>query len=137
MGKENETQRIVPLREGLFTKESDKCFLIGNRCESCHQLFFPSRPFCFTCFSDRMETVKFGSKGKLYSFTTSSMPSLHFEPPYTVGWVDLEDGIRVFAPIERSKNQDLAIGMEMELVIDELWQEGDESVVGYKFKPKG
>ena len=84
-----------------------------------------------------METVEFGDKGKLYSFTTSLMPSLHFEPPYTVGWIALEEGIKVFARIERGNNQNLVIGMEMELIIDELWQEGDKSVVGYKFRPKG
>ena len=127
----------IPFRQGLFTEEANKFFLIGNRCEACGQLFYPPRPFCFNCFRKAMQTVKLGNRGRLYSFTTSYMPSTHFEPPYTVGWVDLEDGIRVFAPIERSKNQDLAIGMEMELVIDELWQEGDKSVVGYKFKPKG
>jgi uncharacterized OB-fold protein len=135
MGKENEKQRIVPLRGGLFTIESDKFLLLGNRCEICDQLFFPSRPFCFTCFSDRMETVKLGGKGKLYSFTTSYMPSLHFKPPYTVGWIELLEGIRIFSPIIKREEQNLEIGMEVELVVEELWVEENKSIIGYKFRP--
>lgn len=135
MGEEKETKKIVPFREGLFVEESNKVFLVGNRCETCGQIFFPSRPFCFDCFSDRMEPIKLGKKGKLYSYTTSYMPSLHFEPPYTVGWIELAEGIRIFAPIKVGGGQKLEMGMDVELIIDELWQEEDKSIVGYKFKP--
>lgn len=132
---EDKGKQIVPFREGLFVKESNGVFLIGNRCEICGQIFFPSRPFCFDCLSDRMELSKLGKKGKLYSYTTSYMPSLHFAPPYTVGWIDLAKGIRIFAPIEVSEGQNLEMGMDVELVIDELWQEEDKIVVGYKARP--
>jgi uncharacterized OB-fold protein len=27
------------------------------------------------------------------------------------------------------------VGMEMELVIEKLWEEGDKEIIGYKFKP--
>lgn len=127
--------KSVPFREGLFTSESGKVFLVGNRCKACGQSFFPSRPFCFSCLGKEMQTVKLGSKGKLYSFTTCHMPSLHFEAPYTVGWVDLEGGIKVFAPIVSGGAEELEPDMKMELVIEELWREDDTSVIGYKFRP--
>jgi hypothetical protein len=82
-----------------------------------------------------METIKLGRRGKLYSFTTSHMPSAHFQPPYTVGWIDLAEGIRILSPIEKTEGQELQIGMEMELVIDKLWQEGNRRAVGYKYRP--
>jgi uncharacterized OB-fold protein len=82
-----------------------------------------------------METIKLGRRGKLYSFTTSHMPSTHFRPPYTVGWIDLAEGIRIFSAIKRTEGQELQIGMEMGLVIDELWQEPDRRIVGYKYQP--
>lgn len=128
-------KKNFPFREGLFKKESNKSFLIGNRCEICGQIFFPSKPFCFNCFNKKMQTIKFVPKGKLYSFTTVYMSSVHFEAPYTVGWIDLTEGVRIFTPIKVSEGQSLEIDMEMELVIDELWQEEEKSVVGYKFSP--
>jgi uncharacterized OB-fold protein len=128
-------QKSIPFREGLFIEESNKVLLLGNRCEICSQIFYPPRPFCFNCLSKKMQTIKLGNKGRLYSFTTAYMPSVHFEAPYTVGWIDLAEGMRIFAPIKKSEGQTLEIDMEMELVIDEFWQEGDRNVVGYKSRP--
>ena len=82
-----------------------------------------------------MHTTKLVGKGRLYSFTTSYMPSLHFEAPYTVGWVDLEEGVRVFAPIVSDSVEELKMDTEVELFIEELWREEDRSVIGYKFRP--
>jgi uncharacterized OB-fold protein len=132
---EEETKESIPVREGLFAQEGDKAYLIGNRCEDCGQVFFPPRAFCFHCSSQKMETITLGNRGKLYSFTTSHMPSTHFQPPYTVGWIDLMEGVRIFSPIKKTEGQLLQVGMEMELVIDELWQEANGRVVGYKYRP--
>ncbi len=132
-----EAREEIPLREGLFVQEANRAYLIGNRCEKCGQVFFPSRAFCFQCSGAKMETIKLGSRGTLYSFTTSHMPSTHFLPPYTVGWIDLAEGIRILAPLKKTEGQELRIGMEMGLVIDELWQEGNRRIVGYKYQPLG
>jgi uncharacterized OB-fold protein len=130
-----EPKEHIPFREGLFVQEAGNAYLVGNRCKDCGQVFFPSRAFCFQCSSQRMETIKLGRRGQLYSFSTSHMPSTHFLPPYTVGWIDLAEGIRIFSPIKDTEGQELQIGMEMGLVIDELWQEGDRRIVGYKYRP--
>jgi len=63
------------------------------------------------------------------------MPSLYFVPPYSVGYVDLPEEVRVFAPLVTSEQTPFAVGMEVELVIERLWEEGDKEVIGYKFKP--
>jgi len=125
----------VPFREGLFLMEDERAFLLGNKCATCGQIYFPSRPFCFECFGEAMNPIRLGAQGTLYSYTVSYMPSAHFTPPYTAGWIDVVEGIRVFAPIRVKEGQTLDIGMKMELVIDELWQEGERSVVGYLYRP--
>jgi len=63
------------------------------------------------------------------------MASTHFPPPYAIGLVDMPEGVRVFAPLKITEDQPIRIGMEMEVMIEELWQEDDKKVVGYKFKP--
>ena len=130
-----ETKEEIPIREGLFVQEANGAYLIGNRCEDCGQVFFPSRAFCFQCSSQKMETIRLGNRGRLYSFTMSHMSSTRFLPPYAVGWIDLAEGIRILSPLKKTEGQELQIGMEMELVIDKLWQEGNRRIVGYKYRP--
>jgi uncharacterized OB-fold protein len=127
--------KIVPFREGLFAEDPRLAYLIGNRCRECGQTFFPSKPFCFSCFCKAMETVHIGARGTLYSFTTCHLPSGRFKPPYTVGWIDLPEGIRIFAPVKLRKDQALKIGMPMDLVIDRLWRDGNIAILGYKYRP--
>jgi len=63
------------------------------------------------------------------------MPSMHFEPPYAIGYVVLPEGVRIFAPLEIVEGKPFEIDMEMEVVIEKLWQEDDNEIIGYKFKP--
>lgn len=133
MGEEK--METFPFRKGLFIEESEMAFLIGNRCKACGRVFYPPRPFCFDCFGEEIEPVKLGNRGRLYSYTVCHMSSLHFASPYTVGWIDLEEGIRIFAPIKIGEDERIEIGMEMELVIDDFWEEEGRRVVGYKYSP--
>ena len=82
-----------------------------------------------------MEKIDLSRNGKLYSFTIVHMPSEHFTPPYAIGWVELPEGIRVFSQIRYWQEYPLQIGMDMELVIDTLWQEETKEIKGYKFQP--
>ena len=124
-----------PFRKGLFIEDSETVFLIGNRCKACGRIFYPPRPFCFDCLDDKIEPVKLGSRGRLYSYTICHMPSPHFTPPYMVGWVDLSEGIRIFAPLKMEVDERIWIGMEMKLVIDDFWEEEGRRAVGYKYSP--
>jgi uncharacterized OB-fold protein len=125
----------VPVREGIFHEGPDGSVLLGNKCGSCGQVFFPKVAFCLTCCHDEMKEIEVGPRGKLYSYTVSHMPSSHFEPPYAVGYVDMPEGVRVFAPFEINEAKPFCIGMEMEAVIKNLWQEGEKEVTGYVFRP--
>jgi uncharacterized OB-fold protein len=89
-----------------------------------------------------VEDVLLSRKGKLYSFTVNFFPPPIFhspEPfvPYANGLVELPEGIRVSTMIGPGYDQNnLKVGMEMELIIDKLYEdkEGNE-VVSWKFLP--
>ena len=69
--------------------------LEGSRCDSCGTVFFPPRALCAHCSGAvATEHVELGPRGHLYSLT-----NLHVGPiaPCAVGYVDLEDGVRVLA----------------------------------------
>ena len=125
------------IREGAFRETPEGVVLLGNRCKSCGQVFFPKAGVCFNCFSENMEELPLSRRGKLYSYSIGRMASLHFEPPYALGYIDLPEGVRVLSPlkIEESEYGSLRIGMEMEVIIEKLWQEGDKEVIGWKFEP--
>lgn len=127
----------VPIREGTFIESAKGGILLANRCKSCGQTFFPKSSICFNCFSEDMEEMELSRIGKLYSFATAYMPSVHFQPPYTVGMVEMPEGMRVFGPlkIQEGERERLRVGMEMEVIIEKLWEEGETEVIGYKFKP--
>ena len=128
------TERI-PVKEGIFTESPDGAILLANRCKSCKQIFFPKVVSCLSCFNEDMEELKLSRKGKLNSYTIGYMPSSHFQPPYAIGYVDMPEGVLIFTPLRIVENKPFNIGMEMEVTIETLWQEGDNEVIGYKFKP--
>jgi len=125
----------VPIREGAFIEGPDGGRLLANKCKFCGQVFFPKASTCMACYHDQMEEVLLSRRGKLYTYTVGHMPSSHFMPPYAVGYVDLPEGVRVFAPLKMLEDTPFKTGMDMEVVIEGLWREGDTEVWGYKFMP--
>lgn len=125
----------VPIKEGIFMGEGAEGILLANRCEKCSQVFFPKAEVCLSCFHEQLEDVHLSREGTLYSYTTARMPSSHFTPPFSVGFVDMPEGVRVFSPLKEVENRAFKVGMRVKLVIEKLWEEGDKEVVGYKFVP--
>ena len=125
----------IPIRAGAFVESPEGGKLIAGKCKSCGQIFFPKAVFCLSCFSQDMDELMLDRKGRLYSYTIGHMPSLHFKPPYAIGYVDMPEGVRIFAPLKMLEDKPLRVGMDMELVIEKLWEEGDKEIIGYKFRP--
>jgi uncharacterized OB-fold protein len=127
----------VPLVKDAFTETAEGGKLVGNKCKKCGQVFFPKARTCLNCFNEDMEDVVLSRRGKLYSYTIGRMPSMHFWPPYCLGFMDIPEGVRIFGPlkVEESEYGQLKIGMDVSLVIEKLWQEDDKEIIGWKFEP--
>lgn len=124
----------VPIREGLFT---DNCSgsLLGKRCKICKQILPPLAPLCYNCSSEDLDDLPLSHRGKLYSYTVIHVPHIHLSSPYAVGVIDLPEGLRIYSPIKRWQDKPLEIGMDMELVIDKAWEEGNKEIIAYAFQP--
>jgi len=125
----------VPFKEGLFEEVNGNQTLVGSKCQSCGQIFFPAISVCLNCISPSVQSIYLSHDGKLYTYTTVYIASAHFQPPYTVGWIELPEGIRIFSQIRGWQEQPLKIGMDMQMSIEKLWQDGDKEVIGYVFQP--
>jgi uncharacterized OB-fold protein len=124
----------IPLREGMFTNGISGD-LVGFRCKSCNHALPPLSTICFYCRGDKLERLQLSRYGKLHSYATVYMSSGHFEAPYIIGYIDLPEGIRMVTPLKERAGKPFKVGMDMELVVEKLWDEGDEEVIGPKFQP--
>jgi uncharacterized OB-fold protein len=137
----SDTKNRVPVREGLWTQPTTtdgKSQLIGSRCVSCGELFFPKQDsgLCSYCQSRDLEEVRLGSRGKIYSFTVvMQRPPVYYqaEVPYAIGFVELPEGIRIETLFTGCDLDFLRIGMDVEMVLERLYEdeEGAE-VVAYR-----
>jgi uncharacterized OB-fold protein len=76
--------------------------LIGARCGACGTAWFPRRPICPSCAAPEPERLLLGPSGTLYSWSTVHVSSSR-PVPYTLGYVDLDEGVRVLATITTDK----------------------------------
>lgn len=77
---------------------TDDGALRGGRCEQCAALSFPRAYICHQCNSTDIAAHEIPGRGSLYSFTTVHI-SPTFDTPYTLGYVDLEGGLRVLGQV--------------------------------------
>src|SRR5699024_9098098 len=86
-------------------------------CNVCDSRSFPPREICIQCMSYDLKTVDLPDKGTLYSYSTVHVSSAK-ETPYTLGYVDMIDGIRVLGQIKSNGNH-LKIGINVKLIVKE------------------
>jgi uncharacterized OB-fold protein len=131
----------IPFKDGLFTwplVPGEQPFLLGNKCRSCGKLYFPKTALCPDCLKDdTLEEVKLSQRGKLYTYTIVRVPSPGFKVPYAFGYIDLPEGVRVCSQICAAEplEENLKLGMEMELSIGQVREEAGEPIIGYLFCP--
>lgn len=128
--------------EGLFVEPRSATAtpqLLGSRCPECGEVTFPKQQRCAHCASEAVVETALSPRGTLYSFSNVNYPvpeGYRGPVPYGVGIIELPDGVRIMAHLTESDPARLAVGMDMELVIDRLFTEEDGTeVIGFKFRP--
>ena len=136
----------VPAVEGWLRMDADDPRLLGTQCQACKTYFFPKETFfCRNpdCASTELDEVPLSNRGRLWSFTNScyAPPAPYVAPdpfePYAIAAVELErEKMVVLGQVISGVGvEDLEAGMEMELVLDTLFEKDDEEVVVWKWKP--
>lgn len=117
-----------------FERPVDGPRLLGARCRACGRVFHPRVSICFECLGGDLQVVPLGRVGTLECFTTVHMPAERIAAPYTVGYVKLPEGLRIFAPIDAPIDA-LGVGMPMRLADFRLGPEGS-AALAYCFVPE-
>lgn len=123
----------VPIREGLFRTDETGITLLGARCTRCGHISFPKRDFCTVCLGEEQEELPLSREGELHTFSILRVGDNHFSAPHPIGMVNLPERVRVTAPLVYRPAEDYAIGQKVRIVPDELWEEEDRVVTGYRF----
>ena len=127
------------VQDNLLSETGPSGKLCAHKCSACAQVFFPRNPntdACLSCLKGKLEDVELSGKGWLHSFATSALPSKRIKAPYTCGYLDLDEGVRIFCRLHPDHAQgDIATGMRTSIVPGVLWETEEERVFGYFFKP--
>ena len=139
------SKKRTPTIEGWFT-EGDEPRLLGTQCQACKTYFFPRlENYCKNpdCQGTEFREVPLSNRGKLWSFTNNCYPppppyvaSEPFEP-YAIAAVELEtEKMVVMGQVAKGFDVgDLKAGMEMELVIDTLFEDEENAYTVWKWRP--
>lgn len=90
--------------------------LLIQQCKACGSLQHPPWPSCAKCGSFDMGHQAMSGRGEVYSFTVVHSPVVApFKPPYNVVLVRLEEGVNVISEIRGVPNDQIRIGMQVEV----------------------
>ena len=110
-------QPIFDLAERVQVEaDAGGAVLIGMRCADCQTCAFPQRAFCCNCGSSNVAVARLANRGELYSFSTVHISSTR-ETPYVIGYVDLDDGVRVMGLILTASEP--GIGQRMVIIAND------------------
>ncbi len=116
--------------------------LILLRCRSCGTfqsptayLGVPVRPRCLGCLADELEWSASSGHATLYSYALMHQcydEAFADELPYNIAVVETEEGVRLTSQVVGCDNDELRIGMALEVVFERL----SDDVAIPKFRPR-
>ncbi len=141
-----EAKTPTPAIEGWFQIDPSDPRLLGSRCQRCGTYFFPKETvYCRNpgCAGTEFEELPLSRRGKLWSFTNNcyAPPAPYVSPdpfaPYAIAAVELEEEQMVILGqvTPGVAVEELKAGMEMELVMDTLYEDEEREYLVWKWKP--
>jgi len=140
------TKTRVPAVEGWFTTDARDPALLGSRCRSCGTYAFPRETFfCRNprCEGTEFDEVPLSRRGRVWSYTdaryTPPAPYVAADPyvPFCIAAVELaeEKMVVMGQMVPEVTVDDLAVGTEVELVVDVLYEDDDHQYLVWKWRP--
>lgn len=117
-----------------WREENGRLRLLGSRCLQCQTSAFPHHSTCPSCGHESQESAELSDTGTIYTFSHIHVAPKTFTVPYTTGYIDLPEGVRLFGQIEGPPSE-IAIGQKVAVVLGTIrTDETGSPVLSYKFK---
>jgi len=97
--------------------------LVVQRCTGCGALRFPPRELCSACLATEAAWQEVSGRGEILSYYVMHQiyhPGFAAEVPYAVVVVKLEEGPKLTSNVVDCPLDEIAIGMPVEVVFEEL-----------------
>ncbi|WP_419996425.1 Zn-ribbon domain-containing OB-fold protein [Streptomyces boninensis] len=95
--------------------------LLFQRCTGCRTARFPWLPGCNSCGSPEWTAEEAAGEGTVYSYVVMHHPRFEaFEPPYAVGLIELDEGVRMISNVVGVPYDKVRIGMPVRLEFAEV-----------------
>ena len=109
-------------------------YLKGYRCKKCGQLDFPKLSPCPSCWGEEFDVVPLSRQGKLYSFSDNFIGQAGMKTPYSFGYIDLPEDLRIFAQLEGEPGS-FRCDEDVELTVGPVRDNRDGvPLISYKFR---
>lgn len=130
--------QIKPYEKIYYGFKDGKPYLIGSKCQKCGYVAFPKKVVCPACITNgSMEDIELSRRGSIDTFSILHVAPPGFPVPYTVGYVCLPEGPRIFSNLSYS-GETIEIGDSAELIVGKIRDdESGNEVIGYLFKVGG
>jgi uncharacterized OB-fold protein len=122
MGHAEQSPETVGYWEGIRAGE-----LRIKRCAGCGKLHHPRRILCMECGSEAFDWVTCEGAGTVYTFSTvyrAPVREFDHDIPYTVGVIELREGVFVFSRILPPEGGEVSIGARVSLTFRECGSHG-------------
>ena len=134
-----------PAVDGWFTTGPEPA-LVGSRCTTCGSTFFPrTQGFCRNpqCSGEEFEDTDLSRRGRVWSYTDAQyqppppyVPATDPYEPFALAAVELPEGIVVLGQVAAGYGvADLAVGREVELVVEPLYTDDTGVRTIWRWKP--
>jgi uncharacterized OB-fold protein/acyl dehydratase len=92
-----------------------------QRCGTCGALRHPPGPMCPSCHSVARDHVKAAGRGAVYSYVVHHHPPVPGrEPPFVVGLIELEEGVRMVGNVVGCPPAAVHIGMPVHVTFERI-----------------
>jgi uncharacterized OB-fold protein len=106
-----------------------------QRCATCSHVYFPPRPFCPQCASQKVGVFRASGRATLYSYVIHHRAAPGFVPPYSIAVVQLEEGPRMMTNIVEVEQTPEALRLDMPLEV--IFQPMNDEISLPLFRPVG
>ena len=122
--------------EAMIDKPDGTIRLVATECRACGQRVFPPTAVCPECMSENTKFLELSQTGTLYSWSVVHAAPKNWTTPYIAGYVDMPEGVRVFAHMVDIDPEILSFNMPVSACKITMGQEPDGSpIVSYSFVP--
>jgi uncharacterized OB-fold protein len=109
-----------PFTVSSFYRFVNEKRLMAAKCNECGTVLLPPKPMCTKCLSTNLKWIELEGAGKLLSYTVIYIAPEQFQSltPYTVGIIELKNGLRLPGMIRGVDPEKITVGMNLKIDYD-------------------